>query len=179
MTKEAPVQPKKSLFSLTEDQRALIDLLTEVDGDVTDESASKAVDAWMAELRTGIDDKFDAYAQVIRKLELDASVAKAERDRYAMLCQVRENAAARMKERLKLFLVDIGAPKRETQHFKFSVQANGGKQPMTIVDQLKIPEEFGEMKWVVNNTKVYDALAAGKEVPGAALEARGSHLRIK
>ena len=175
---DTPPARKPSLFSLADDQRALHDLLTESGGDVSEAEVAAAVDQWMAELATGQQEKFDDYAGVIRALELNASVAEAERERYAKLCDVRANAAQRLKDRLKQFMEASGQARVETPHHKFSVCANGGKAPLEIVDSSAVPEQYVAYEPRLKSDDIRAALARGEEVPGTRLGSRGTHLRI-
>lgn len=173
-------QPKRpSLFKLEQDQQALYDILTEIGGDVTEESTAAAIDGWMVELKKGRDDKFDAYAQVLNKLTLDASVATAEAERYQQLARVRSAAAQRLKDRLKRHMELMGETKVETQHHVFAIQKNGGAQGVDVTDLAAVPEEFIEHKPFAKTDEIRKALQEGRDVPGAALKPVGTHLRIR
>lgn len=179
MTTKPTTEKKRSLFHLEQDQQALVDLLTEIGGDVTDNDVAAAIDDWILEIAKNEQEKLDRYAQVIRRLELDAAVAEAERERYAQLRDVRKNAAQRLKEKLKHYLEEAGKPKVETQHHKFSVCKNGGKPSLLIPDISKLPEDYIEFVPQPKNDEIRKALEADPaSVTGASLEPRGTHLRI-
>ena len=186
-----PPKPRPSLFKLQQDQQALYDLLTERGGDIT--GNEETVDGWMTEITIAVDSKLDDYAQVIRKLELDASVARAEQARYQSLAQTRENAAESLKKRIKELLEKAGRKSRETQHHKFSVAGNGGKQPIDIVIA-ELPDDYVDYVAVANEDKIRATIVEDekyideesgeektrkKSVKGVTVKERGTHLRMK
>lgn len=173
---EAPKRP--SLFTLREDQLALYQLLMDCGGDVTEESTAAAVEAWMKELEEGTHSKIDDYCQVIRRLTLDAALAKAEEERYRDMATRRTNAAKRLKDRLKDHMTVIGKLKIETQHNRLAVTNNGGHQPMDIPNVGALPDAFVELVPTAKVDDIRKALIAGEEVPGASLLPRGTHLRM-
>jgi len=176
------VQEKRpSLFSLRADQLALTDLL--LTADVGEDDTIAAVDKWTAELDAAQGDKVDSYCQIIRHLELNASLARAEQERYAMLAKSRQNAADRLKAALKDHMERTGQKKIETPHNRLSIVANGGAQGVEIPDAALLPDEYIDLVPTPNVAKVRAALQGTKdvaavEVRGATLKPRGTHLRM-
>jgi hypothetical protein len=164
---------------------ALEDLLFEVGGDVTDEEAAAAIDAWLAEADAPLKQKLDAYASVIRERELKAAARKAEADRVAALARTDANAVARLKERLKYFFESEGLQKIETDRFKFSISGNGGLAPVIVhVDPEQLPE-WAQRKTVTADIEairgeIETRKATGKDpLPFAEIGPRGTHLRVR
>lgn len=173
---DAPARP--SLFSLREDELALYQLLLDCGGDVTEESTAAAVEAWMKELETTTHEKVDGYCRVIRRLTLDAAVAKEEAERYRMLADKRTKAAQRLKDRLKDHMTVVGKLKIETQHNRLAVTNNGGVQPLEIPSVGALPDAFVELVPTAKTDAIRKAVAAGEEVPGVTVLPRGTHLRM-
>ncbi|MFH1418780.1 MAG: siphovirus Gp157 family protein [Planctomycetota bacterium] len=172
----------RTLFDITADMRVLDQLLDECGGDVTDPKVEQAVNEWFDELDADLETKVDNYAALITTFLAMAKARKQEADRLALRVAVDTNAAASLKERLKIALQERGIPKLETRRYRVSVVKNGGRQPIDIHDAKAVPRGFCTHipeTWEPNAEAVRAALAAGREVPGAVLMERGTHLRIK
>jgi hypothetical protein len=148
------------------------------DGELTPE-VEAALDTWFAELTGELTDKIDAYAALIREWTLRAAARREEMERLAQRVKADENAAKRLKERLKWYLESRGQGKIETKRFRVAVAKNGGKLPLDVsVPPEQLPMEFQAIKIIVNEPTLRHALETGCEVPGARLGERGTHLRI-
>jgi hypothetical protein len=178
----------RTLLDITRDLEALDDLVAEVDqslaetgGEVTPEvqAALDAVDAWMAELDTDLKGKVDNYAAFIVTLDKRAEVRKAEADRLARRARIDATNAQFLKERLRGELERRGIRKVETDRYRVSVAANGGKLPLLIQDELAVPERFWISVKRVSNDLVREALERGEAVAGARLGERGRRLSIR
>jgi len=136
---------KRTLFDIHNDILALDDLLTEIGGEVTEETAETAIDSWFAELGEERDSKLDGYAYLIRQLESDAETLKAEMDRLKARRTTAENKVKKLKERLEHFLKIQGIDKIQTERFTFALQKPGGKPKVQLSDYFEThPEELPE-----------------------------------
>jgi hypothetical protein len=176
---DKPEIPHRNLFALSQDEQAIMDLLIECGGDVTDPQTSATIDAWIAEVQAGQAEAIDRTGMVIRRLESNAVVARAEKERYDAKLRACENAVKALKERIKRHMESIGASKLQTQHFELRIQANGGVQQIeTPADPASLPPEFVQMVPRANTEAIRKALDDGLDVPGCKLVPRGTHLRI-
>ena len=178
----------RTLLAITRDLEALDDLLAEVDrslvettGEVTPEvqAALDAVDDWMAELDADLKGKTDNYAALIITLEGRAQVRKAEADRLARRARIDAANAQFLKDRLRGELERRAIRKVETNRYRVSVAANGGKLPLLIEDEQAVPTRFWVSVAHISNDLVREALDRGENVPGARLGERGRRLSIR
>lgn len=127
-----------------------------------------------------IEDKADNYAKMIRNLQASVDVLKAEEERLYQRRKSTENHIQRLKDNLQANLEFIGKTKFKTDLFSFSVAKNGGKQPLSITDNLdEIPGKYLiPQPPKVNNDAVRELLKE-KTVDWAHLEPYGRHLNIR
>jgi Siphovirus Gp157 len=171
-----------SLLEINADLVAFRQLLEETAeanaGEITPE-AEQVLDEWFAALGQERDAKLDNYVALIRDYTLRAAARREEMERLAMRVKVDENQARRLKDRLKLFLELQGQKKIETARYRIAVAANGGKQAVEVlVPAGELSAIYQRLKVEVDTEALREALTAGKEVAGARLQPRGTHLRI-
>lgn len=128
----------RRLHEITADMLALEELLLESGGEWTPE-----VEALVAEMDGNLEAKAQGYASLIREWELDAEKWKAEAKRCAGHQKARENAADRLKERLRGELERMKRLEVEAGPFKIAVQNNPPKlrvlaRPDDLPEQLRI-----------------------------------------
>lgn len=174
----------RPLFEITDDLLKLNDLLDEVEGDVSRFGEMEpAITAYMDSLAGEEAAKLDAYVNLIRQLESEAAVAKAEAEQYAKKAKTRESRAAWLKERLKMHMEQTGQGKVDTERGRtVTIQRNGGKLPVTVndsVDLNAIPLWCVKIVRSVDTDAVRSALERGEALDFARLGERGTHLRIK
>lgn len=121
--------------------------------------------------------KADQYAAVIRRLEGQVGVVDAEIQRLKSLSTVLDNNIKRIKSRLKTAMEAMGKTEIKTDLNTFKIVNNGGKLPLKITGD--VPDKYQKMIYEVDNDKIRADLDAGKELPFAHYEDRGTHLRIK
>jgi hypothetical protein len=177
----------RDLFEIGDDLVALESLLYEVGGDISDDDAAAAVDEWLTENHAALEAKLDGYGYLVKKFEEKAAFARAEAKRLSERAQARENAAKRMKERLKVFMEIHGQKKLETPRYDFAVQANGGKAPVEVTVPVEDLPPWAQVVTVVPNTEAIreaftmfddpDRVEAVQRI--ARLGERGTHLRIR
>lgn len=173
----------QTLIAITDGIRALearLDaMLAETDGEVTP-AISKAIDEDLADLEQCLEEKADNYAALIRELEGRGKFQIEHGRAVQANGQAKVSLAARLKERLKFHLEAIGRTKVSTDRFTINVQKNGGKQAIDVhVPAAELPEPFRVTEYRANEEVIRAALEEGEKLSFAALQARGSHLRIK
>lgn len=167
---------KQSLWDITEDCLALHDILTDVEGDVSDEVALQAVDEWFAENEANLAAKADGYAALIQLFTARGKARKAEAQRMARLAEADENNARRLKSRMLWALDRLGLRRLDTDRFRLTVAGNGGKVPVEVLGD--VPDTYMIVSRRPDMDAIRQALESGKEVPGARLGERGQHLRV-
>ena len=167
-----------SLYAIQNEIESLIDAL--LDGGGTDMAANEALEQHLAGLDAALDEKAEAYASVIRSLELRARARTDEASRIRDLAEADEAVADRLKKRLKEAMEATGKTKIDTPRFKLSVAGNGGKQPLIVDGSADdLPPQFRVVRHEPNKDAIRAALEAGQAVPGCTLLPRGTSLRIK
>ena len=119
---------------------------------------------------------------LIKSLETYAEAYAKEERRFQAQRQILENRIRRIKEWYRQNLDAMGKAKVATRYGVMSVQGNGGKRPLAIDDESRIPELYlvtVPAHKEVNRDALYAALDKGEEIPGAHLEPRGRGLRIR
>ena len=92
-----------TLYEISGNLAALESLLTEVGGELPDEVAEAAIDAWLEETGTATRDKVDSYCGLIREIESRATARKAEAKRLSERANIDSGAVDRLKARLLWF----------------------------------------------------------------------------
>ena len=126
----------RRLYEIGADFLALEELLLESGGEWTPD-----VEALLLENEGNLEAKVDGYAALIREWEADAAKWKEEEARVAGHRKARENAAARLKERLVEQLVAIDRLKVETPRFKVAIQRAAPSVEL-LVHAEELPERF-------------------------------------
>lgn len=162
------------LYELTEQWDAVFNMME--DGETDEQVIFDTLESIEGE----IEDKADNYAKMIRTLQASVDVLKAEEERMYQRRKSTENHIQRLKDNLQANLEFIGKTKFKTDLFSFSVAKNGGKQPLSITDNLdEIPGKYLiPQPPKVNNDAVRELLKE-KTVDWAHLEPYGRHLNIR
>lgn len=145
------------LYDEDVDEKALLDTLESIEGD--------------------IEDKADGYAKIIKELEAQSKARKEEAKRLTESAQTLDNRIKMLKSNLFNCMKITGKTKFTTNLFSFNIVKNGGKQPLTIDGD--VPKEY--TKTVIENdtSKIRQALENGENLPFAHLEPRGERLSIR
>lgn len=171
-----------TLYSITDDIKALDALLAEVGGDVTDEQADAAIEAWLNELGDARDRKLDGYAALIRTIEAREKVKRDEAARLTREAGYESNAVDRLKRRLGDVFRHMGWKSVKTDRFTVTLAGHGGQLPVVVeepVDMTAIPDRFKKVTVSLNMAAIREALDAGEQLPFASFGERGSSIRIK
>lgn len=121
--------------------------------------------------------KADGYARVLRELNAEALKFKAEIERMTAKMNAIINNSTRLKKHLYDSMKITGKTSFKTGLFSFNIQKNGGLQPMEILPDAEIPDEYCRKE--PDNAKIREALKNGAELPFAVLKELGEHLSIR
>lgn len=157
-----------TLFEMTSAAANLYELLT--NGDIDEQVFNDTLEAM------GAGEKIESYCKVIRQLEADAEMYKAEKDRLYKKQQASENAIARMKNAVTEFMkiTDI----KKCQAGVFNVALSESKA-VNITDENAIPARFlVEQAPKIDKAAIRAELMAGGEIAGAELK-KNTGVRIK
>ena len=161
-----------TLYKITGDYLRLLEMLEEEDN--LDPQAFK-------DTLEGIEGEFeikaDGYARVLKELAAEAGKYDAEIQRMTARRDSLNNRSKMLKQHLYDSMKVTGKVKFKTDLFSFGIQKNGGLQPMEIVPDVEIPDEYCRKE--PDNMKIREALKKGAELPFAVLKERGDHLVIR
>jgi len=170
---------RQTLFEIGADAQALADLLIEVGGELSSEEEEEAVDRWFAEIGDRLELKVDSYCALIAEMQARADARYEEGMRLTNQARVDQNAAERLKGRLKLFFEMTNRTKLQTPRFTISLAKNGGKAPLIIEDEAAVSEDFLKVAVAPDREAIRKALEMGRTLEFARLGNRGTSLRIK
>lgn len=160
-----------NLYEISTELRQLL-----LDTDELDPAVEEKIDKLSIDLYA----KCDGVCRVLAELDGEAAAYKHEIDRLAAAMQVKVNAAARLKNYLKVSLESIGETKLKTALFSLSICKNS--VPSVDIDPERageLPKEFQRTKIEANKKALGDAWKEGKELPGFVSVILNTHLRIK
>lgn len=162
---------KTTLYELTEDFLRLYEMADECD------LAPEDIADTLESLQYELEEKADGYAMVMRQLEGDIALLKAEIDRLSGRKKTVENNIKRMKQGLETAMRAANKPKIKTKLFSFSVQKN---PPRCVIDHVEdIPDKYliaQEPK--IDTAGILKALKNGETYDWAHME-RTESLRIR
>ncbi len=154
-----------TLYELTDQMTELKDLL--VNGYIDETSYADTLES----LAFDTESKLEGYAQLIRQLEAEAEAHKMEADWHNTRRKARENAAARLKERVGMHLAATGQEGAKAGLFSFGWHKS---KAVAITDESELPVELFRVKTEPDKTKIRELLDSGENVPGACIEERKS-----
>ena len=178
-----------NLYTLTEAIRAeserIAEMMERTCGEevmMTDEDRA-ATEAFVEGLRTEAGIKADGYARVIREYDSRAHARRLEAASIAEMARQDEARAERIRKFVMSCMERAGMKRLEGATFTLAVQANGGKQPVEVIEGVELPDRFVNVETIrkPNRDAIRDALLAGdaEAVQYATLRERGFSLRIK
>jgi hypothetical protein len=173
-----------TLFEISDELAAIEELLTQNDGEITDDAAGQTLEAWFDQLTDVRDAKIDDYCRLITMIRERAEARHREMMRIGALADVDENAITRLKTALHNFMLERNVTKIETTLHKLTLAKNGGKAPLIVPeawrdDPASAPEQYHRRVVKLDVDAIRADLLGGEEVPGCAIGERGTHLRIK
>lgn len=146
-----------TLYELTELYTNLMDL------DLENEQVQQA----LGDIDEKIEVKADNIAKLIRGLEGQKDICKAEEERICKRRKSIENRIDNLKEYLKATMIATDKRKFKTDLFSFNIQKN--KTSIKILNEEKVPEEYVEYDRKVLKDKLKKAITEGLEVDYAEL----------
>lgn len=155
-----------TLYELTELYTNLLDL------DLEDEQVQEALE----DIDEKIEVKADNIAKLIRGLEGQKDICKAEEERIYKRRKSIENRIENLKEYLKATMIATDKRKFKTDLFSFNIQKN--RASIKILDEEKVPEEYVEYDRKVLKDKLKKAITEGLEADYAEIIQTES-LRVK
>ena len=161
-----------TLYEITGQYLQLLEMLEEEDN-LEEQVVKDTLEGIDGELEI----KADGYARIIRELDAEAVKYEEEKKRLEERGNTLRNRRRILKEYLYNSMKLTGKTKFKTNLFSFGIQKNGGLQPMEIVPDVIIPDEY--LKKEPDNTKIREAIKEGKSLPFAVLKERGDHLVIR
>tara|TARA_R100000654_G_scaffold41242_2_gene67364 strand:+ start:1261 stop:1770 length:510 start_codon:yes stop_codon:yes gene_type:complete len=167
-----------TLYEISDDLKALEELLIEQGGDVSTPADEDVVMSWLQENQEQLEKKLENYGRMIRELEARSKARLEEAKRLKTRATVDANAAQNLKERLMWFMQERGTKKVETDSFRFSVRKNGGRAPL-IYDANDVPKDYMMVFPTPNTTKIREELEQGINLPFARLGERGTTLSMR
>lgn len=174
----------RTLYEISDDLKALVTLLEEEGGDVSD--TEEAFESWFKELGAERNQKLENYAYLIQSLEADAKALKEEIDRLKDRKTTKENKAKRLRERLEYHFKAHEIERIETEKFTFAMQKPGGKPKVVLSDfyadnPVELAEGLRRVKFEADLEAIRERLESGD--PGmigvAMLQESDKKLRIK
>ena len=165
---------KTTLYELTEDFLRLYEMADECD------LAPEDIADTLESLQYELEEKADGYAMVMRQLEGDMALLKAEIDRLSGRKKTVENNIKRMKQGLETAMRAANKPKIKTKLFSFGIQKN---PPSVVMDEQyieNIPDEYlipQDPK--IDKKKIKEDLKAGVNLEGLAHLEQTEGLRIR
>lgn len=149
-----------NLYEMTVAANQLYDLLTS--GEIDEQTFADTLQAM------GTEEKLESYCKVIRQLEADAEMFKAEKERIANKQKMVENSVERMKKAVIEFMKAQGTDKTSAGTFTVALSTS---KAVNIVDENKIPARFlVEQAPKIDKSAIRKELMAGEEINGCELQ---------
>ena len=134
----------------------------------------------LATLNDEIEIKADNYARIIRNLEGNVAAIKLEQDRLAKKKATLEAGIKRLKNNLQESMIATGKRKFKTDLFSFSIQKNGGADPVILdVDTSFLPDKLVRITEEPDMKAIADYIKETGDLSYAHFGERGESLRIK
>lgn len=162
-----------TLYTIAAEHRALADRLQDMDLD-------EATIADTLDAESGLVEKSQSVAFVIRNLETFADQVKAEADAMQDRAKRVKARAEAVKAYLHSCMAVAGVSKIEHPQFTLTIAKNPAS--VQVIDDKQIPAKYMRQPEtppaVPDKAAIKAAITAGEEVPGAKLT-QGTSLRIK
>lgn len=158
-----------NLYELTDSYLKVLELI---------EAGEENLEDTLESINDTIEVKAENYAKIIRNLEGNVNMLKAEIERLNSRKKSIEGNVDRLKENLKMAMIVTGKEKIKTGLFNITVANN--PVALNVFDESKIPENFFTYETIkkMDKAAIKDLLKAGQVIEGAELT-QGKGLRIK
>lgn len=162
------------LYELTEEYLVFQDMI--YDPEVEEQVLKDTMEAVLGE----IEEKADGYAKIILGMKADIEKLQEEEARLYSRRKQLESRSKFLKDTLEENMRAIGKTKFKTTLFSFTIQKNGGLEPLVIDGQVEdIPGKYLTPQPPIVNQQAVRKLLAERQVEWAHLEPRGESLRIR
>jgi hypothetical protein len=157
------------LTSISVQLMHLSELITAAQGEITPE-----IEAFMFDLSRQMKGTTDLHAFLLKRLEVEAKHFRSEAREYADKARRREDAAEKLKARIKNTMLAIGNKRLEGNRFGFSIKKSQDK--VEILDSVfpsieKRPDLWrAKTEYSIDKATVLSKLQKGEEIEGAKLE---------
>jgi hypothetical protein len=160
----------KPLYEINSDYYKWLEKVQEAEGELTEEMIIE-----FESISENADIKHEAYAVIIKQLEGENELVKAEKQRLAERQVQTESRIEWLKSRLANSLEFFGKDKFETPKCKISFRSSTAVE---IVDEAKLPDEYFKIERKPMKSEIKEALKAGVAIDGAVLVER-KNIQIK
>ena len=151
-----------NLYEMTNEIRRLYELLTEENNEDTEQIIADAIESIEA------DKKVEGYCQVIKQLQADAEMLKAEKQRIDRNKATAENGIERMRNALRDFLEAANLDKVKAGTFNVSMRETAS---VNIINELDLPEKYLIPQMPkADKAAIKEALNNGEKIDGAELQ---------
>lgn len=138
------------------------------------------VEGILAVIGDELEAKADGYARVIRNMEAQAEAFKAEEKRIAENRKRLEAGIERLKQNLFESMKATGKEKFKTELFSFSIQKNGGADPVIVdVPTDDLPDDLVQITEKPDLKAIAAYIKETGDLTYAHFGERGESLRIK
>lgn len=149
-----------NLYEMTQAANDLYELLTS--GEIDEQTFEDTLQAM------GTEDKLEGYCKVIRQLEADAEMLKAEKDRIDKKKKAVDSSIDRMKTAIIQFMKVQGADKTSAGIFKVALSTS---KAVNILDESKVPARFlVEQSPKIDKASIRKEMMEGAEIEGCELQ---------
>ena len=148
------------LYEMTVAANQLYDLLTS--GEIDEQTFNDTLQAM------GTEEKLESYCKVIRQLEADAEMLKAEKERIENKKKTVDASIGRMKKAVMEFMKASGATKSTAGTFTVSLSTSKATK---IIDESLIPKKyFIKQEPKIDKKAILEMLKSGAKVKGCELQ---------
>ena len=149
-----------NLYEMTVAANQLYDLLTS--GEIDEQTFNDTLQAM------GTEEKLESYCKVIRQLEADAEMLKAEKERIENKKKTVDNSIGRMKKAVIDFMKASGSTKSTAGTFTVALSTS---KAVNILDESKVPVRFlVEQEPKIDKSSIRQELMSGAEIEGCELQ---------
>ena len=174
--KEAPnTAMLTSTIGIAAELQDIVARIESAGGECDDETLA-ALQSWSAALEV----KAESIAHVKLRLEVDAGYWQQYEDAARAMRKSKEAAVKRLTEYLARCMAMAGV-KSIKKDGLFSISLVAGRASCQITDEKKLPFDLVEVVELIKPKKkeIQEALEAGREIPGAALEYGNEYVMIR
>jgi Gp157 protein len=162
------------LYEIEQNYLAALDIFTDPDADIPAEVVTGTLEVIEGEF----EQKAIAVAAFAHQMEEEAKAIKAAEGRMSKRRKTLEGRARWLKDYVKTGMEVVGMKKIPCPWFVISVAKNPGA--IDVFDESVLPTEFKSYETIthIDKAAIKEAIAAGREVPGARV-VNGTRLTIR